>query len=399
MQAILVVLMLFLAVPALAGDKTDKNKGADKKAADAAPSPDEILKQGQRLEARHEIDAAIDAYKAAAAAGAGAMKGEALARMALLQEVRILGNPSATAQEATAADPAGVWPKVALSRARAREKKADEAKTLAESASAAGAAATAALGFALEAKGDDVAAEAAYRKALTEEAGRPDATIGLARVLRRTGRAAAAEPLLQALLEVAPGAAAAYAEAARVKVALGRVDEAASDAVIAAGLAEEDADTRKLATDVGIAKALAEAQKGGATFAIQDLKTLLEANPRSSDLHVGLARVYLVQRDATNAAAELKEALTLAPNNAEAHFQLGYLNHLYKKDAAASLPDLEKAVELAPDDLEYRAHLGAVLAELQKLDRAETELQKVTDARIHELDESLKLKEEEILEV
>jgi ribosome recycling factor len=31
--------------------------------------------------------------------------------------------------------------------------------------------------------------------------------------------------------------------------------------------------------------------------------------------------------------------------------------------------------------------------------RAETELQKVTDARIHELDESLKLKEEEILEV
>jgi ribosome recycling factor len=31
--------------------------------------------------------------------------------------------------------------------------------------------------------------------------------------------------------------------------------------------------------------------------------------------------------------------------------------------------------------------------------RAEAELQKVTDARIHELDESLKLKEEEILEV
>jgi ribosome recycling factor len=31
--------------------------------------------------------------------------------------------------------------------------------------------------------------------------------------------------------------------------------------------------------------------------------------------------------------------------------------------------------------------------------RAESELQKVTDARIHELDESLKLKEEEILEV
>ncbi len=31
--------------------------------------------------------------------------------------------------------------------------------------------------------------------------------------------------------------------------------------------------------------------------------------------------------------------------------------------------------------------------------RAEVELQKVTDARIHDLDEALKVKEEEILEV
>jgi tetratricopeptide (TPR) repeat protein len=412
MPVILVVLMLVLTAPLAASDKGDKNK--DKKSAEASStvSVEDLLKQAERkdaagdhagalallrsaasspgatgepmlrigrvLESRNEIDAAIDAYKAAAAGLAGAAKGEALARESLLQEIRIVGDANATAQEAAAADPDGAWTKVALARARARQKKGDEAKALADGASSLGAVATAAVGFAEEARTDDAAAEAAYRKALAAEAGRIDAAVGLARVLRRTSRAAEAEPLLQAAIAAAPGAVAAYQESARVKAALGRMDDASSDAVMASTLAEGAGDTKALAQEMAVEKAVADALRGGADFAIQDLNALREQDPKSAVLLVGLARVQMVKRDAAAASASLKEAVTLAPDSAEAHFQTGYLTHVLKKDAAGALPELEKAVELAPDNLEYRTHLGAVLSELQKFDRAEAELLKVT---------------------
>ena len=54
-----------------------------------------------------------------------------------------------------------------------------------------------------------------------------------------------------------------------------------------------------------------------------------------------------------------------------------------RRDVMHDLRELKEAGETGEDDER----------------RAETELQKVTDARVHELDESLKLKEEEILEV
>ncbi len=54
-----------------------------------------------------------------------------------------------------------------------------------------------------------------------------------------------------------------------------------------------------------------------------------------------------------------------------------------RRDVMHDLRELKEAGETGEDDER----------------RAETELQKVTDARIHELDESLKAKEEEILEV
>jgi tetratricopeptide (TPR) repeat protein len=202
--------------------------------------------------------------------------------------------------------------------------------------------------------------------------------VGLAREMRRTGRAAEAEPLLQDVLEAAPGAASAYKESARVKAALGRMDEAATDAIVAAGMVEGDADAQKLAHEMAVEKAVGEALRGGADFAIQDLTAMREQAPKSAELAVGLARVHMVKRDAAAAGAALKEALTLAPESADAHFQLGYLTHVHKKDAAGALPELEKAVELAPENLEFRTHLGAVLSELQKFDRAEAELLKVT---------------------
>ena len=78
------------------------------------------------------------------------------------------------------------------------------------------------------------AAEAAYRAALTADAAAVAPSLGLARVLRKTGRAAEAEPLLQKVIASAPGAVEAYKESARVKIALDRPSEAVGDAATAA---------------------------------------------------------------------------------------------------------------------------------------------------------------------
>jgi tetratricopeptide (TPR) repeat protein len=408
--------VLALTSVASAGDKdkSDKNKNDKGKPAAAASSPSggdslkqaeqkeaagdhagalALLKQavavpgtggeaalrlGKMLEADREVEGALEAYKSAGAALTGAAKGEALARLALMQEIRGAGDPSATAQEAATADPEGAWPKVALSRARAREKKADEAKTLAQAATTAGAAATAALGFAEEMKPDDAAAEASYRKALTEEAGRIDATIGLARVLRKTGRGAEAEPLLKTLIEKAPSATAAYKESARVKLALGRPNEASADALAASSLAEGDAEARRLINEIAVERALADGRKGDVAFALQRLSAMLQQDPQSAELQVGIGRLQILKRDPAAAIAALQAAQKSAPDNAEAHFQMGYALHALKQDAAGALPELEKAAALEPDNLEYHVHLGAVLSEQQQFARAETELLKVT---------------------
>src|SRR5947208_2718253 len=150
MKALMAVLILALAVPAAAQEKSKKD---DKKQAPApaASSPDQLMREaeqkaaagdkdgaaellrravampaatgepsmrlGRLLEGKYEFDAAIDAYKVAGDKLTGAAKGEALGRMAVLQQVRGMPEASATAQAAAAADPQGVWPATAAALA------------------------------------------------------------------------------------------------------------------------------------------------------------------------------------------------------------------------------------------------------------------------------------------
>jgi tetratricopeptide (TPR) repeat protein len=128
-------------------DILEKAKGADPKVA---------LRLGRLRESRGELLPAEDAYKVAAAGLAGPEKGEAFGRLAVVQDARGVADAAASAEAAMAADPEGLWPTIAVSYHRAHEGKADEAVALAEKAIAAGggAAAKAALGHALELKGD-----------------------------------------------------------------------------------------------------------------------------------------------------------------------------------------------------------------------------------------------------
>ena len=408
--------VMAVALLAVSGAAQDKDKGKDKKQAQAKTvGPDALIKEaeakaaggdvdgaiellqkaaalegatgepslrlGRLREGKSELDLAIDAYQAAAGKLVGAPKGEALGRLAVLQAARgMAAEAAASAQAAAAADPEGVWPTIALSRLRAVEAKGDEAVALAQKAVAAGGglAATTALAYAQEAKGDVAAAETAAREALAKEPQSVAAAICLARVLRKTGRGAEALPLLQKALETAPGAVEAYKESARVRLALGRPDDALADANIAAAMADKDPDAQTLALEVKTAKAVELVRKGQVDMAIQDLTALRDQNPDAGTVRVGLAKAFVGKRQADAALAELAKAAELDPKLAEAHFQTGFVQHVMKNDAAKALAAYEKAVALEPGSATYRTHMGAALVGARQFDRAIDELNKVT---------------------
>ncbi len=375
-------LMLQAEAKAAAGDVEGAIELLRRAAAMGGASGEPGLRLGRLLESRYELDSAIDAYKTAAEKLTGPAKGEALGRLAVAQEMRGSPEAAASAEAAAAADPEGAWTKLAMARARARAGKGEEARALASEAVAKGGgpAAVCARGFANEAKGDLPAAEKDYREALAAPEAKVAAGIGLARVLRKSGRPAEAEPILAKTLEAAPGAVDAYKEAARVKIALKRPDEAMGDAATAAALAENDPEAQGLAKEVAVAKALSAVAAGQIDDAIRDLTTLRDQNPDFADARVGLAKAYVAKRQVDAALAELQKAVEVSPGNAEAQYQLGYVAHVLKGNAAAAVGPYEKAVAAEPGNAVYRTGLGAALTATGQTDRAVTELKKATEA-------------------
>ena len=340
------------------------------------------LRLGTLRESRGELLPAEDAYKAAAEKLSGPEKGEALGRLAVVQNERGVAEAAASAEAAIAADPEGVWPTIAMSYHRAHEGKADEAVALAQKAVAAGAGAgaKAALGHALEGKGDAAGAEAAYREAMAAEPTALTPVVGLATVLRQTGRAAEAEPMLNKAIDASPGSVEAYKERARVKVALGRAQEALADANLAAAMAENDPDATALVMEVKVARALQDLGAGQTDLAISDLTQLRDRNPDSAAVRLGLGRAQIARRDADAAVAELQKAVELDPKNAQAQYYLGYALHALKRNPAQALAPLDRAVAAEPANTTYATALGLALAEAQQFDRATEVLTKVTES-------------------
>ena len=326
------------------------------------------LKLGVLREGRGEIDVAVDAYRAAAATLAGPAKGEALGRMSVAQDARGMADAGATAEAAVAADPEGLWPTIAMARQRVHQGQADDGITLAQKAVAAGggAAATAALAHAQEAKGDMAGAEASYRQAMAADPKGISAAVGLATVLRKTSRAAEAEPLLAQVIESTPGAVEAYKEMARVKLAQNRPQEALADANLAAAMAENDPEARALVTEVRVAGALSSLAAGQTDIAVSELMQLRDKNPESVPVRLGLAKAQVARRDVAGALAELHKAVELAPKNAEAQYQLGYVLLRMKGDAASAVAPFQTAATLEPANSLYATALGSALVGAQQ---------------------------------
>jgi tetratricopeptide (TPR) repeat protein len=342
------------------------------------------LRLGKLRESRGELLFAEDAYKAAAGLLSGAGKGEALGRKAVVEDSRGATAAAATSTEAAvAADSEGLWPTIALSYLRAHEGKVDEAVALAQKALAAGggAAAKAALGRALQIKGDVAGAEAAYREAMAAEPTALAPVVGLATVLRKTDRAAEAEPLLQKAIEAAPGAAEAYKEMARVQIALGRPQEALTNANLAAALAEGDPEVQAMVIELKLARALQEVGGERNDLAVFELTRLRDQYPDSAAIRVGLGRAQIARRDGDAAVAELQKAVELDPKNAEAQYQLGYALQTLKRNPAAAVGPLEKAAAAEPGNDTYATALGVALTGAQRYDRAIDVLTKATAMR------------------
>lgn len=411
MTALVALLALSLAWPAAADDKKKEEKKpatsarsgpatpadllrqADEKAAagdldgaaellrraaqaDAA-SGEPSLRLGRLYERRHQLDMAAEAYEAAAGKLSGPHKAEALARLSIVQGLR--GKPDlASAEAAAAADATGAWPLVAMARVKAAEGKADDAIALAEKAKAAGggAAASAALGRAQEVKGDLKAAEAAYREAHAAEPAAVLPAVSLARVLRKTNRAAEAEPLVTRAAEGAPGAVDVYAEGARVKLALGRSAEAMADAQMAAAMAPDDPDAQALLREATIGRALGYLGTAQAGQAVPELDALRERYPQAADVHAAIGKVQLALGQVDPAVAAWRKAVEIDPTLGAAQFQLGTTLHLRKRDAAGAVAALEKAVAAEATNADYRTALGAALLDLKQYDRAVAELEK-----------------------
>ena len=164
----------------------------------------------------------------------------------------------------------------------------------------------------------------------------------------------------------------------RVKIALGRAQEAMGDAATAAAMAENDKEAQALVQEVTVATALGLANSGQVDLAIQDLTALRDKDPDLAAARLGLGRALVMKRQPDAAIVELKKAVELDPQNAEAWYQLGYASYALKQDAPGALPAFEKAVAGDPGNVGYRTFLGAVLSDTGQGDRAVQELTKVT---------------------
>lgn len=351
----------------------------------AAAGPDESaglagIALGRLLETKGQLDSAADAYKAAAPKLPAKARGEALARAALLLDLRGLDGAAAAADAALAADPEGAWPLAAASHLKADAGQSAEALDLARRAEAAGGGAVASLALARaqEASGDVATAEQAYRGALADPALKLSASLGLARLLRRTGRASEAEPLVRAVIEAQPGIIEAYKESARVQLALDRPEEALAEATLAAVMAEGDAEAQRLRDECAVAKAVQLAGRGQGSYALPELERLIGESAQPAGLWVGVGRVRIIQRQPAEALVALAKAVEADPGLAEAHFQTGYVHQLLKQDAGAALPHYDKAVQLAPDRADYRTQLGSALLAQSQFERAAAELGRAT---------------------
>lgn len=219
------------------------------------------------------------------------------------------------------------------------------------------------LGVVRERRNDETGAGQAYRSALKKDPGFFPAADGLARLLVRTGRAAAAEQEFRTLSE--------RKDALGARVALawtlferGKAAEAEKEAKRV--LAEDERNARAMAV-------LASIYEGQRTLELAQmvLETARRIDPSDAVIVHRLARVKLALKDEEGALADFQEA---AARTDFASAQLDYGAMLVKRERyEEAIPYLERATRLAPKEAVGHLDLGNAYRGTRRFDRALSE--------------------------
>jgi protein O-GlcNAc transferase len=263
------------------------------------------------------------------------------------------------------------------------------------------------LGLALRLKGDLGAAEAQLRTAIRKDPRHALAHRALGLILRQNGDVVEAANELRRSLADRPGDAQGHHILGTILLKLDRTDEAVAELREAIRLDGDLTEAR-----VMLAQTLAR-QPGGMDEARQQQQEIRRINTRNADggrtlVLLQTASELLRKGDSATALAHLREAATLSPEFAEAHYQLGIallpsapgaaeaaftrvlnlrpdhaeahhrlaLLLLARHDSAAAAAELAKAVYLAPSLVAARRLLGRLALDSRDWATAVAELQK-----------------------
>lgn len=109
--------------------------------------------------------------------------------------------------------------------------------------------------------------------------------------------------------------------------------------------------------------------EGKAKEAKASFEDLLQRYPKEADLYLFLAISSLRLRDAQAAELYIRQALTLAPNHAEARTLLGWIDLEIRRDYPSAIEEYARVVQLQPDLPGAYNNLGVAFkknGELQK---------------------------------
>jgi Tfp pilus assembly protein PilF len=110
--------------------------------------------------------------------------------------------------------------------------------------------------------------------------------------------------------------------------------------------------------------------EGKAAEAKEIFSALLNKYPNDPDLYLFLGIAFLRLRDPRAAEAQIKKALALAPNHAEARTLLGWVDLEIKRDYGSAVDEYARVVELRPDFPEAYNNLGVAYRKKGNLDKA-----------------------------
>ena len=110
--------------------------------------------------------------------------------------------------------------------------------------------------------------------------------------------------------------------------------------------------------------------EGKAAAAKEIFSALLNKYPKDPDLYLFLAFTFLRLRDPQAAEAQIKKALALAPNHAEARTLLGWIDLEVKRDYGSAVDEYARVVELRPAFPEAYNNLGVAFKKKGDMDKA-----------------------------